>query len=59
MSDQGTHFLNKTIEYLTQKFEFHHQKRTPYHTQVNGTVKDFNKTLEIALTKICSVNIDD
>ena len=59
MSDQGTHFIKKTIEALTQEFEVHHQKSTPFHPQTNGAVKDFNKILETTLIKICSVNIDD
>jgi transposase InsO family protein len=59
MSDQGTHFINKTVEALTQEFEVHHQKRTPYHSKANGTIESFNKILETTLTKICSVNKDD
>jgi transposase InsO family protein len=59
MSDQGTYFINKTIEALTEEFTFHHQKSTLYHPQDNEIIETFNKILEIALTKVCYVNIDD
>jgi len=36
----------------------YHQKITPYHPQVNGTVEAFSKIMDNALTKVCNVNIN-
>ena len=59
MSDQGSHFVNRTVKVLTEELQVQHKRSTPYHPQVNGTVKEFNKILETALTKVCNANRDD
>jgi transposase InsO family protein len=58
MSDQGTHFINSTINAMLEEFEVRHQKITPYHPRENGTVEAFNEILENSLTKIYNINRD-
>jgi transposase InsO family protein len=51
MSDQGTHFINNTIEEMLEEFKIHHQKSTPYHPQENGTVEAFQQDFGECLDK--------
>ena len=59
ISDQGSHFINKTIKALTYQFKIDHRHSTYYHPQSNGAIEAFNKTLTRGLTKICNTNKDD
>ena len=56
ISDQGTHFINKTIKNLTDQFHIDHRRSTAYHPQSNGAIESFNKTLTKGLTKICNTD---
>jgi hypothetical protein len=59
MSNQGTYFVNNTIEAMMEEFAIYHQKITPYHPRENGPVETFKNILENSLTKICNENKDD
>ena len=59
ISDQGTHFINQTIETLLKEFLIDHHKTSTYHPQANGAVVSFNKTLTKGFTKICNMDKDD
>ncbi len=51
-SDQGTHFVNRVIQDLSEKFRIKHRLLTPYHPQTNGLVERFNQTLCEKLAKM-------
>src|SRR6266498_5266133 len=51
-NDRGTHFVNKVIQELTDKFWIRHSLSSPYHSQSNGLVKRFNRILCKGLAKV-------
>jgi len=51
-SDRGTHFVNRVIEELTEKFRIKYWLSSPYHLQTNGLVERFNQTLCEKLAKL-------
>src|SRR3954470_19951624 len=52
LSDRGTHFRNKLVEKLCEKFEIKHKLSASYHPQTNGLVERFNCTLCESLAKV-------
>ncbi|KAL1531157.1 hypothetical protein AAHA92_33869 [Salvia divinorum] len=51
ISDQGTHFCNRTIEALMKKYGVHHRLSTPYHPQSNGQAEISNREIKAILEK--------
>lgn len=59
VSDRGTHFLNSTIEELTNRYFIKHRKSTPYHPRTNGQTEKTNGILCKIITKtVQGANID-
>ncbi len=54
--DQGVHFINDAIKYLTNHFRLKHVSSTTYYPQGNGQVESTNKVLRTLLTKLVSEN---
>jgi hypothetical protein len=52
LSDRGTHFRNRIVDELCEKFRIKHKLSSPYHPQTNGLVERFNRTLCETLAKI-------
>ena len=52
LTDRGTHFNNQLVNGLCEKFEIKHKLSSPYHSQTNGLVERFNRTLCESLAKV-------
>jgi hypothetical protein len=56
VSDNGTEFVNQTMEHFHSLLRQHHLTTTPYNPQANGLVEGFNRTLTDILTGFVSAN---
>jgi hypothetical protein len=56
VNDQCSHFINKAIEILVEKFMISHLKSTTYYSQGNKQTKSTNKTLGKLLAKLVNAN---
>ena len=59
VSDQGSHFLNATMEELVKKHMIIHKKSTVYYPQANGQAESTNKVLQNVLKKTVETNRSD
>jgi transposase InsO family protein len=59
ITNQGTHFINNVIHYLTDHFRLRHTNSTVYYPQGNGQVESTNKVFGTSLTKLVNENWND
>ena len=56
ISDNDTHFCNKSFETLMRKYAITHKLSTPYHPQTSGQVKVSNRQIKLILEKTVNQN---
>jgi hypothetical protein len=59
VNDNGSHFINDTIEILTTEFIITHHTSITYYPQGNGQVKSTNKTVKQLIIKLVNANVLD
>ncbi|CAN6576747.1 unnamed protein product [Malus baccata var. baccata] len=59
ISDEGSHFCNRTIEALFKKYNVKHRVSTPYHPQTSGQVEVSNREIKQILKKTIGPNRKD
>ncbi|RDX87057.1 hypothetical protein CR513_31513, partial [Mucuna pruriens] len=59
ISDQGTHFCNRVISSLLEKYGVIHIIVTQYHPQTNGQAEVFNREIKETLQKMVNPNQKD
>ena len=51
VSDGGSHFCNKALDHLLDKYGIHDRTSTPYHPQSNGLAEVSNREIKRILEK--------
>ena len=59
ISDNGTHFCNRSFEALMRKYSITHKLSTPYHPQTSGQVEVTNRQIKQILEKTVNHNRKD
>ena len=52
ISDEGSHFVNKCLKWLLDKYDVKHKIATAYHPQSNGQVERVNREIKGILEKV-------
>ena len=59
ISDNGSHFCNRSFEALMRKYSINHKLSTPYHPQTSGQVEVTNRQIKQILEKTVAQNRKD